>query len=104
MYVILTVHPTHENTYRLGLSQRDMMIIKPNESKGLIIKLENEYIIIDKALNTYQTYGTIFRNEISEWILKKGYDKYPERLNYKIIFRFTNDNGIHKYELYPMRG
>lgn len=102
--IILTVHKSAGNNYRLALSTEDINIIKPDTVSDLSVSLGGKTFRIEGALDTYKEYGTIGSTDIYNWIRDNSYNIYTRNLNPKLIFTISIKGSKHHYELYKNQG
>ena len=97
--IILTVHNSGSENYRLFLSEEDSSIIEPSSANSISTSLGNGLIRIG-ALRTYHNHNNIGSPEINSWIKENGYHIYPRNNNTKLIFNVKIEGDSHHYEFY----
>lgn len=98
--IILTVHKSAGNNYRLALSTKDINKIKPKTVSDLSVSLGGETFRIEGALDSYKEFGTLGSTDIYNWIRDNGYNIYEKNKNPKFIFTISMKGSKHHYELY----
>ena len=97
--IILTVHNSGGENYRLSLSEDDSSIIEPRSARSVSISLGNGVLRIN-ALTTYHNHYNLGSPEINSWIRENKYHIYSRNNNTKLIFNVEINGDSHHYEIY----